>query len=154
MNKPLKVFVILSLLFSFYAESTVVPVQHVEMGTFAIAGNSVSSSVVIDRFGNVTVGGEFREIIRGSPGIYRVEDLTPNVTYQVSINVVNTTMNPGQASLEYFDFDIPDFDETVLTDDNGDGVIRVGGRITKSGSGGMDFANASYVSNIVVSVFQ
>ncbi|MFC3120369.1 hypothetical protein [Agaribacter flavus] len=127
-------------------------VDPVDMGTVALADNNSVQTLSIDVFGNVVNSGGFRVIIDGQPGLYRATNLLPNVLYNVTVSVQNATMNPNQASLEFFVFDIPSYDQQVLTDVNGEADIRVGGRITTSGSGGRIFAEAPHVSAIQITI--
>lgn len=136
----------------FTSLSQLIEERPINMGTIVVVDNSTVQSLTVDLFGNVIASTGLRIIERGEPGSYVATSLIPNVTYNISVSVQNSTMNPGVASQEYFTFDIPSYDEQVLSDNNGDATIRVGGRIRTSGSGGQGFTDASYVSTVRVTI--
>lgn len=137
---------------TFSASADIVPVQLLDFGIVAVVDNSVSSSLLIDEFDNIEVGRSFRLISRGQPAVYQITGLLPNVTYTVDVDVINISMNPGVPSLEYFDFSVVRVKNTILTDDSGQSILTFGGKITTSGSGRLDFAQATFTSNIRITI--
>lgn len=128
------------------------PVQLLDFGIIAIADNSSPASITVDEFDNVSADPSFRVISRGQPAIYQITNLVPNTTFTVDVDVINVSMNPGVASLEYFDLEIVRVNNTVLSDSLGQATLTFGGKITTSGSGGLDFAEATYSSNLRITV--
>lgn len=134
------------------ARADINPVQLLDFGIIVIADNSSPASITLDEFDNVAADPSFRIISRGQPAIYQITGLVPNTTFTVDVDVINVSMNPGVAALEYFDLEIIRVKNTVLSDSLGQAILTFGGKITTSGSGGLDFAEATYSSNIRITV--
>lgn len=130
----------------------IVPVQLLDFGIVVVASNASPETLTIDEFENVNASSGFRIISRGQPAIYQITNLIPNTTFTVDVDVINISMNPGVPSLEYFDLSILRVRNTVLSDSLGEAMLTFGGRITTSGSGGLEFADATFSSNIRITV--
>ncbi|PKH99807.1 DUF4402 domain-containing protein [Glaciecola sp. 33A] len=147
---PIALFSLLSI--SNHSWADIVPVQLLNFGSIAIANNSTPQTVTVDEFDNVNSSSGIRIIVSGQPAIYQLTDLVPNTTFTVDVDVVNVSMNPGEPSLEFFDLEILRVRNTVLSDNLGQATLSFGGRITTSGSNGLEFANATFRSNIRITV--
>lgn len=134
------------------ARADIVPVQLLDFGIIVVANNTSPATLTIDEFENVNASSGIRIISRGQPAIYQITNLTPNTTFTVDVDVINISMNPGVPSLEYFDLSILRVKNTVLSDNLGEATLSFGGQITTSGSGGLEFADATFSSNIRITV--
>lgn len=129
-------------------------VQEIDIGVIAVVSNSVESSLAIDRFGNYAVGDGFRLVVEGEPGIFIIENMFAQTTYNVQVSIVNTNMTTSGNTNETFSFEIQDYDQIVTTDIDGNAFIRLGGRITKTGSGNTEYAQSDFQSRYNLTINQ
>jgi hypothetical protein len=153
--KPTK-YVLLMLLgcsvICFPTKADIVVSQLLDFGIIVIADNSAPASLAIDEFNIVTADPSFIIISPGQPAIYQITGLTPNTTFTVDVDILNVSMNPGVPSTEVFDLEIVRAGTTVLSDSVGEATLTFGGRITSSGSNGLNFADTTFTSNIRITV--
>lgn len=133
---------------SFTCPAEILLVQQFNIGNIVVADNDAPQTVTLDQFGTFQATSGFRVISRGQIGIYRLTDLPPSSTINITVNVVNTPMTSDIPSLETFDFEIVRQEETVLSDADGEAELRFGGRITTSGSGSIMFTDTDFTSQI------
>lgn len=124
----------------------------ISFGTIALVNNDTQGSLSIDIFGNVSVDSNFRVITPGNFGVFQVSGLPANSSLAVDVSVTNPSMNPGRAFVETFVFSVTSFDALARANASGDATVRVGGTITTSGSGSRNFEQASYESQIRVTI--
>jgi len=124
----------------------------ISFGTIAVVHNDTVGSLAIDIFDNLSVDNNFRVITPGNFGVFTVSGLPSNSSLPVEISVTNPTMNPSRAFDESFIFSVSSFDQTARADASGNASIRVGGTITTSGTGNRNFEQATYASQIRITI--
>jgi hypothetical protein len=137
---------------SFMSSTETLLVQQFNIGNIVVADNGTPQTITLDQFGTFQATPGFRIISKGQIGIYRLTNLPPSSTVNITVNVVNTPMRSDRPSLETFDFEIVRQEETVLSDADGEAELRFGGRITTSGSGLVLFTDTDYTSQIRIIV--
>lgn len=143
---------VILLLLSNAASAQIVEDVPISFGTVAVVNNDSSGSLSVDIFGNLSVDSNFRVITPGNFGVFSISGLPANSSLPVEISVTNPSMNPGRAFNETFVFSVNSFDQTARADARGEATIRVGGTITTSGSGSRNFEQASYESQIRITI--
>jgi len=131
-------------------------IHHLDFGTFAITNNTAPHAMVVPYDGSpATYDPEIIPNTDPQRGEYALENLPPNVTFYVGVQVPNpgdggvTMDNPTAVSgstgpgLTVSNFTASD----VTTDNNGDATLYIGATLTTSGNGAMyatDTFNGSY----------
>jgi hypothetical protein len=134
------------------AQAQVVEQQALNFGTVVLVHNDSEGSLTVDIFGNISLDNNFRIVTPGNHAIFGVSGLPANSSLPVTVSVTNPTMNPRQVFDESFVLSITSYDQQARTDEFGDATIRVGGTITTSGSSNLNFAQATYESQIRVTI--
>jgi hypothetical protein len=124
----------------------------ISFGTIALVHNDSVGSLSIDIFDNLSVDNNFRVITPGNFGVFNISGLPANSALPVQVNITNSTMNPGRAFDESFTFSVSSYDQTARADASGNATIRVGGTITTSGTGNRNFEQATYESQIRITI--
>jgi hypothetical protein len=135
------------LFFKFLAHGDILDVQPLNFGTIAVINNSAAASFTIDKFGNTTVSPQLRIVSPPSPGRFLINNLAPNTGISISMSHNATTMTPLISSQEFFTFSLTDYSDYLVADANGEAELMIGGTITTSGSGSLNFAQTDYRIN-------
>jgi hypothetical protein len=133
-----------------YAQLT--EVRSIDFGEIAVVSNNSVQSIRMDYLGNLSIDPAIRILRRGTPGLFRVEGFAGNVQLFITSNILNSTMNPGVVSGEYPDLATLSAPASVFTRPDGSADIPVGGTVSTSGNGSLTFANATYSSNIQITI--
>jgi hypothetical protein len=139
------VFVLLILPSTSGAE--VFELQALDFGTIAIISNDSVSSLTIDKFGNTIVSPSLRIVEPPSSGRFLIDNLAPNTGIRITMSHNATTMTPLTTSQEFFTFSLTDYSDYLVADGNGEAELFVGGTISTSGSGNLNFAQTDYRIN-------
>jgi hypothetical protein len=128
-----------------YAE--IYEIQALDFGTIAVIDNSSAASMTIDKFGNTTVSAHLRIVSPPIPGHFLINDLPPSTGISINMSHNSNTMTPLSSSQEFFTFSLTDYTDYLVTDVNGEAELLIGGTITTSGSGSLNFAQTDYRIN-------
>ena len=121
--------------------------QALDFGTVAVVDNRTAGTLTIDKFGNTSVSSQLRVVSPPVPGRFLIDNLAPNTGISISLAHNANTMNPLVTSQEFFTFTLTDYSDYLVADANGEAELLVGGTITTSGSGSLNFAQTDYKIN-------
>lgn len=121
--------------------------QALNFGTVAVISNNSAASLTVDKFGNFNVSSQLRSVTPPTPGRFLVNNLAPNTGISISMSHNATTMTPLISSQEFFTFSLTDYSDYLVADGNGEAELFIGGTITTSGSGSLNFAQTDYRIN-------
>lgn len=137
---------------SFFAKSDINVLQSIDFGTIAVTKNSFPGSIYVDPAGNVQVTGGLALLTEVQVGVFEITNYPENTQIDVEVNVVNSQMIPQIASEETFQFEVFINSNSLLTDSSGTTLLRVGAKITTSGSGSIAFTDTAFDSAIQITV--
>jgi hypothetical protein len=143
--RELVVFVLLIL--QSVAHADIFEVQKLDFGTIAVIENNTSESLTIDKFGNTAVSAHLLVVSPPISGRFLIDSLAPNTGISVSMSHNASTMTPLISSQEFFTFSLTDYSDYLVADANGEAELLIGGTITTSGSGSLNFAQTDYTIN-------
>lgn len=150
--KQFRLFCLLSLMIWRPVFAQLTEVRPIDFGEIAILSNTSVQSLQMDYLGNISIDPAIRILRRGAPGLYRAQGFAGNVQLFITSNILNETMNPGQVSGEYPSLSSLIAPLSVFTRPDGSADIPFGGVVSTSGNGSLTFAEATYSSNIQVTI--
>jgi hypothetical protein len=136
-----------SLLFQSLAHADIFEIQALDFGTIAVTDNSSAESLTIDKFGNTIVSSKLLVVSPPTSGRFLIDNLAPNTGISISMSHNASTMTPLISSQEFFTFSLTDYSDYLVADANGEAELLIGGTITTSGSGSLNFAQTDYRIN-------
>jgi len=142
-----KLIVLALLLFQSFVHADIFELQALDFGTIAVTDNSSAASLTIDKFGNTTVSPHLLVVSQPIPGRFLIDNLAPNTGISISMSHNASTMTPLISSQEFFTFSLTDYSDYLVADANGEAELLIGGTITTSGSGSLNFAQTDYRIN-------
>lgn len=133
------------------AVAAIVEQQQLNFGTFAIADNSVISSLIIPYNGQTpSISGGIAFISPGNPGIYRLESFPANTALIISVtgsNLIYLGYHPTAEPLQMNAFTHP----TLTTDSLGEALIELGATVNTTGSG-VPYLDGPYTGDISITI--
>jgi hypothetical protein len=146
-------FCFISLAFVTPVKSEITELQALSFGTVVVISNTSPESFTIQKNGFINNSAGLRTMNNHQPAIFEVTDLNPNSFYNTTIDISTPSFTPQGGSAETFTLSISDFDSRVQANAQGVLQIRVGGTITTSGNGILNFESTNFQTqyNITVS---
>ena len=120
------------------------------LGTFAIIGNSVKSSISISVNDRASRTNSIQIISSGQAGQFRLINYPPYTRLLITPLLPQIT-SVFAGTTEQFTLTEIDIQNSVITDSSGEASIRVGGTLESSGNGG-SYLETIYNLNIMLSV--
>lgn len=118
--------------------------QPLSFGTLVVLDNSTSGSVEIDEVGNVSISNHFATIESPQYGVVQLSGFPPNAELFITPIIMQSQLSADIVSPEQFTLSSINTVSSVVINSDGTDEIRVGGEITTSGSGSMNFADADF----------
>lgn len=146
------VIAMLSLSPALLAQVVIEEVQPLSFGKLAIIKNDNPYVFSISHLGEQRIDAPFKVIEKPTVGIFRVSGLPVNSHINVNVITYNSKLNPATSSPELLDFAINGFDDPIRSDAGGEALLRVGGKITTSGAGTVNFSQNTHSATLRISV--
>ena len=137
----------LLLLSSSHANATMVELQELSFGSFALVDNSVVSQLIIPH----TTASPWKTnklfiLSNGQPGHYQLSEFPANTALNVSIADYFILLGGGESfRISHFTFD------NMISDDNGEALLKVGATLYSSGNG-IPYVNGGYFGTMNITI--
>jgi hypothetical protein len=118
--------------------------QPLSFGTIAIVNNSQAGTLTIDRFGNVTSNTNFRIVLPPQEAVFQLYNLAPNTGVSITLSHSSNQLRPVGTSGEYLEFTLTDYSRYLVVERDGTVEFRVGGTVSTTGSGSLNYAQAEH----------
>lgn len=126
--------------------------QALNFGRLVVLSNQQVESFAIDRTGNINYSDVFRVIEPPERGRFRVFDLPSNTPFTISSVILQNRLTSTSPNVEFFDFVSLDHLNLVVTDELGEANIWVGGQISTSGQGSVNFGDLPLLANYRITI--
>lgn len=135
-----------------WAQIVIEEVQPLTLGKVAIIKNDKPYVYSISHMGEKRIDAAFKVIEPAEVGLFRVAGLPASSHINTEVSTTNTFFNTASPPPELLAFEINGYDDPIRTDPAGEAILRVGGKLTTSGSGSLAFSDSQQTANIKVTI--
>ena len=126
--------------------------QALSFGKLVILNNDEPQTFRIDRTGDISYSNAFRIFTKATRARFELRDLPESSPIQISSFILQNTFTSESLNVERFTFDELDHRTLLFSDEEGNLTIWVGGQISTSGEGSLNFGSTPFSARYRLSI--